>query len=57
MVINVVVHEGADKKVAMVVSILVSDLKLVLQSQLIHDFDQFGRVQAVGVQEAIAGTL
>lgn len=56
VVVDVVVGKGGDKEVSVVVSVLVADRELVLESFLLDKFDQIFSVQVV-LQELVSRAL
>jgi hypothetical protein len=56
VVVDMVVGESANKEVAVVISVLVADCELVLESFLLDEFDQICGVQVV-LQEPVSRSL
>lgn len=56
VVVDMVVDEGADKEVTMVVSVLIADCELFLESCLLDECDQICSVQVV-FQEPVSRSL
>jgi len=56
MVLDMVLGKGADKEVSVIVSILVTDVKLVVQPQILDQLDQHLSVEVFG-KEVVTSAL